>query len=431
MAETSLVRLSWWEELQQFRLMIRNYVDAARALQKKGDAVFVRLPMPIIAFFRPAQIDHILRTNLQNYPKSDDYKVLHSLLGEGIFVAEGETWQRQRKLLSPEFRASVIPHYLPMIVSDVEALFSERWEQSVGKEPRDIADDMMFFTLRVVGDSIFASDFRQHAEAIGHALETCLDQATFRMMVGQLLPEWFPTPGNLAARKAEQNLDSIVNQLIQKDTSEGMLARLKGSMSPQQLLYEVKSMILAGHETTSLALSWCFYLLSLHPEWREKLEKEVEEVLGDRPIEAADIQKLSLVKMVFLETMRLYPPVPVSTRVALQDDVIEGVPVKAGQKVAVHIAVVHRHPEFWKEPERFDPTRFASAKEFLPGSYVPFVSGKRVCLGEHFAMLEGIVALAMIVRRYRLHRSENTPILTRPISTLRLSGPLMMRIERR
>lgn len=204
-------------------------------------------------------------------------------------------------------------------------------------------------------------------------------------------------------------------------------------MSEQQLLDEVKSLILAGHETTSLALSWTFYLLAQHPEVEARIVQEVRTVLGDRLPTADDVPQLVYTRQVLLETLRLYPPVPGVPRVAREADAFDGIVVHAGEQVALSIYATHRHPEFWERPDAFDPDRFAPgrAESIQPYSYLPFLLGRRACLGEHFAMLEGVVALALLVRRYHFERVDAQPIATRPIATLRLARPLRVRVRRR
>ena len=221
--------------------------------------------------------------------------------------------------------------------------------------------------------------------------------------------------------------DMLSRLLAAKDAETG------ARMSDQQAQDEVKSLILAGHETTSLALSWTFYLLSRHPEIEARLVEEVCRVLGSRSPTVEDVPRLEYTRMVFLETMRLYPPVPAVLRVAREADGFDGIEVAAGERIALSVYVTHRHPELWSQPEVFDPERFAPARasSIVPFSYLPFLFGRRACVGEHFAMLEGVVALAMIVSRYRLERDGSGPIGTRPIMTLRLAEPLRMRVLRR
>jgi cytochrome P450 len=390
-------------------------------------------------------VKHILRSKVLNYPKSRDYDELRPLLGDGIFVSEGDLWARQRRLLAPEFREKAVGRFVPSIVTSAEQLFEE-WDARLEQGPIDVTHDMMRLTLWVIGRAMFRGEFLSQAEAIGESLEVCLEQATLRMMCMGLYKSWLPTPGNRRAKRAERQLNAIVMSIIRKareGRSDGsdVLSRMirardpesGGQMSDQQLLDETKSLILAGHETTSLALSWTFYLLARHPSVEERLAAEIERVLGDAPLGAEHLPELTFTRMVFLETMRLYPPVPGVSRNVVEADVIDGVRLEPNELVLVSAYVTHRHPEYWSDPERFDPDRFApeALDGIEPYSYFPFLLGRRACLGEHFAMVEGIALLAMLVRRYRLRLSSHMPHRTRPISTLRFARPLMMHVERR
>lgn len=438
--------LSFLEDAVAFPGVLLNYADAAyRTHRRYGDVVRTRLPLPNLLLDHPRHVHHVLRANVLNYPKSNRYDYLRPLLGNGLFLSDGDFWARQRRLVAPEFRQKSVQRFLPVIVSNAQALFAE-WERSGPHVVRDLSNDMMRFTLWVVGDAMFRSDFRAEAEEIGHTLEVCLQQATLQMMLPGILRPWMPTPGNLRAREAEQRLNAVVRKVIAHGRASGggqidVLSRLivakdeqtGDKMDDQQLLDEVKSLILAGHETTSLVLSWTFYLLSQHPEVEARLVDEVRTVLGDRVPTSEDVPRLVYTKQVLFETMRLYPPVPGVPRIALKDDVFDGIKVHAGEHVALNIYATHRHPEFWERPDSFDPDRFSDARSdsIQPYSFLPFLLGRRACLGEHFAMLEGVLALAMMVGRYRFEREDLAPIATRPISTLRLARPLRARVCRR
>jgi cytochrome P450 len=423
-----------------------NYAEANRELFRRyGDVVFVRRPNNFLFFFRPSHVKHILRTNVLNYPKSYQYDMLKPLLGDGIFVSEGDVWTRQRRLLAPEFRENTVSRFVPPMVECADRLFAE-WDEAQHRRPIDVTADMMRLTLWIIGRAMFKSEFLQDAELIGHSLEVCLAHATLQMVLMGLYKDWLPTRGNREAREAEKALNDAITRIIRR-AREGDLGTLDvlsrmiqardpetgATMSDKQLLDETKSLVLAGHETTSLALSWAFYLLSTHPEIEERLVEEATRVLGDRQPTAQDIQQLVYTRQVFLEVMRLYPPVPGVSRDTLKADVIEGIPVPAKQLVVVSPYVTHRHPDYWTDPERFDPDRFSEkrAEQIEPYSYMPFLLGRRQCLGEHFAMLEGPLLLAMIVRRYAFKRVSHEPIGTRPISTLRLARPLMVHVHER
>jgi cytochrome P450 len=426
--------------------MIANYAEADIELfHRYGDVVRTRAPSNMLFFFRPSHIKHILRTNVLNYPKSFQYDLLRPLLGDGIFVSEGDVWARQRRLLAPEFRENAVARFVPPMVESAERLFAE-WDERRHRGPIDLTADMMRLTLWIIGRAMFKSEFLQDAEVVAHSLEVCLAHATLQMLTMGLYKDWLPTRGNREARAAEKALNDAINGMIRhgRDVDGGtqdVLSRMirardsesGATMTDKQLLDETKSLILAGHETTSLALSWAFYLLWSHPEVEERLVEEATRVLGDHTPTVHDIAQLVYARQVFLESMRLYPPVPAVSRNAVAADDIDGIPIKAGELVAVAPVVTHRHPEYWPEPERFDPDRFSEKRfdSIEPYSYMPFLLGRRQCLGEHFAMLEGPLLLAMIVRRYAFTRVSREPIAMRPISTLRLARPLIMRVRNR
>lgn len=425
---------------------IANYAETNVLLHKQyGDVVHVLFPNDMYIFFRPSHIKHILRTNVLNYPKSVQYDMLRPILGDGIFVSEGDVWTRQRRLLAPEFRENTVARFVPPMVECAERLFAE-WDEARRRGPIDLTEDMMRLTLWIIGRAMFKSEFLREAEVIGHALEVCLAHATLRMMAMGLYKDWLPTRGNREARAAEKALNDAINGLIRRgrdgdlgttDVLSRMIqardAETGTKMSDKQLLDETKSLVLAGHETTSLALSWTFYLLSTHPEIEERLVEEATRVLGDRTPTAQDVPQLVYTRQVFLESMRLYPPVPGVSRNAVADDVIDGIRVPAGKLVVVSSFATHRHPDYWTNPERFDPDRFSEKRvdEIEPYSYMPFLLGRRQCLGEHFAMIEGPLLLAMILRRYAFTRVSHERIATRPISTLRLAKPLVVHVRER
>jgi cytochrome P450 len=437
--------LSSSRELEHFAGLVRNYAENVLTTHLRyGWAFRARLPTPTLALAHPRHLHRILRGNATNYHKSKDYNFLRPLLGNGIFVAEGDFWARQRRMLSTEFRPTAVSRFLPVLIEAVDAILAE-WDRAGDGAVRDVSDDMMRLTVWGVGGALFNSTFRAEAEAIGHSLEICLEQGTAQMTWLGLLQPWMPTPGNLRARRAERELDRIVDELIQHHRRAGemgdMLSRLLraqdaetgAGMSDPQLRDEIKSLILAGHETTSLTLSWALYLLSRHPAEAQRVVTEVDRVLGGRVPTAEDIPKLEHTRRVFFETMRLYPPVPVVLRAAVEDDDLDGIVVKAGDRISLDLYATHRHPALWDRPDAFEPDRFAPPREssIVPYSYLPFLHGRRACLGEHFAMLEGVVALAMIIDRFRTEQVDSAPIGTRPISTLRLDRPLRMRVRRR
>jgi cytochrome P450 len=437
------------EELRRLREFGTDYAgDALHHQRRHGDVFYRRLGTPSLYLCHPELVRCVLRTKALNYVKGPDYGLLRPLLGQGILVSEGELWFRQRRLLAPEFRAKEVIRFLPVINAELALMF-ENWAR-FGLV--DVNASMMRLTLRVLGGSMFRSDFSSLEDIAREAFETCLSQATKQMVSMGLLKPWLPTPGNLRAREAERALNEAVRELIARahepEAAGGcplgtvdMVTRMllaedpdTGTrMSTRQLLDEVKSLILAGHETTALALSWTFYLLVQHPDVLARVVAEVREVLGGRFAEAGDVPRLVYTRQVLLEAMRLYPPVPAVTRTARADHEFHGIRVHAGESVTIPIYTIHRHLEFWPEPDRFDPDRFAPGHEgdIDPYCYMPFLRGRRACLGEHFAMLEAVVALASIVDRFEMRRIEHGEIGVRPVATLRATRPLIVRVRPR
>ncbi len=444
------------EELRRLPEFASNYAtDALVHHRAHGDVFCRRVGTPSVYLCHPQLIEHVLRTNVRNYVKGPDYDFLRPLIGEGIFVSEGDVWTRQRRLLAPEFRAKEVKRFLPVFQTELDRLFRE-WNDALdaqGNATVDLSAAMMRLTLRILGASMFQSDFESLIEVAREAFDACLSQATKQMMSMGLLQSWLPTPGNHRARAAAQQLDKAVRQLITETRERGdlhpgcpvggsdLLSRMivavdpdtGAGMSEQQLVDEVKSLILAGHETTSLVMTWAFHLLLGHPEASLRLRAEVREVLGGRPMRIDDIPRLGYTRQVVLESMRIYPPVPAVTRRALAEDQFGGIRIRAGESVTIPIYVVHRHREFWQQPEQFDPERFTPERisKFDPYSYIPFLRSRRACIGEHFAMLEATTLLASIVDRYQIERVGDEGLGSRPIATLRPTRPLIVQLTAR
>jgi enediyne biosynthesis protein E7 len=433
-------------ELYYFQRNIAHYAEASLEIMRElGDVVRVRFPTRGLHVFHPRHVKQALRSNVLNYPKSRFYEMLRPILGNGLFVSDGDLWTRQRQIMAPEFRTDAVRRFLPGMVENIEHLL-ERWERERSPAPRCISDDMMNLTLWIVGGAMFKSQFREEAEIIGRSLESCLAAGTAQMLSMGLLRSWMPTPGNVRAWRAERRLNEVVRDVVTRGRAGGpgkhdLLSRMIAAkdehghqaMDEQLVLDEVKSMILAGHETTSLTLSWTFYVLAQRPDIEERLYRESAAVLAKHGPTVDAIPELEYARRVFLETLRLYPPVPGVSREVRADDDFDGVPIRPGDVLFLSAYATHRHPACWERPDEYDPDRFAPerAEHIVPYSYMPFLLGRRACLGEHFGMLEGVIALAMIASRYRLERADARPIPTRPIATLRLGRPLMMRVVRR
>lgn len=390
-----------------------------RTWRQFGDFARVRIVpgMYLYMLFRPEDVEHVLVRNHRNYRKPDFFnKPLGSVAGKGLVTSDGELWKTQRKLAQPAFHRDRLA-LLGVTMADTAEELVEQLSQQPAGQPLDIQQAMSELTLKIAGLTMFGADLSGKASSLGSAFKTAFEHVHLRMNNQMLPPEWVPTAENRCFRKAKAALDRVVEEMIQSRRQErvernDLLGTLLASrddetgqgMSDVQLRDEVLTLLLAGHDTVGAALSWCWYLLGQHPEIQEEVAAEVNGLPDGRSPIVGDMAALPLTKAVFEETLRLYPPAPGQPRQTLGPDEISRYVVPKNSFVMVCQWVTHRHPGFWTNPDTFDPRRF------LPGtdegrpkfSYFPFGGGPRSCIGQHFAMMEGILILATILRRFRV-----------------------------
>lgn len=423
-----------------------------RIARDHGDAVELRFGLDRVLMLNgPAMIRHVLQDNRLNYEKSKFYDVMRAILGDGIFLAEGDDWLSQRRTAARSFQGCQLQR-MTAAMQDAVGDLQARWGPLAARgEAVDLIPEMMRLTLDILMRTLFSLRLgSQHAD-IFHALTVVLRDAEQRIWSPLNLPRWAPTARNRAVREALADLDRFVFGLIAQRRAEraaageapreggddllDLLLDGAGGRSDREICSQIQSMILAGHETTANALTWCFYLLSLHPESLRRLRGELRERLGGRPCGFQDLGGLKYTRMVFDETLRLYPPLWTFSRVAVADDDLCGLRVEAGTNVMLNMFAVHRRPELWENPEGFDPARFdpdrrdAGQKGSRRFAYFPFSDGPRSCLGERFAILESMIALAGIVDRFDLQLVPGQNVEPEPMITLRPRGPLLMRLR--
>lgn len=409
-----------------------------RTARAHGDVAYTRFAgMPTYLLSHPDAIEHVLLTGRANYPKSDLAIRFRSLLGEGLLTSSGALWTRQRKMMSPAFQHKRVLAYADAMIRATEEHLG-RW---VSGEERSVNEDMMHLTLDIAVRTLFGSSSREHEARVSRALHTVSDY--FARTLSQPFP-WplsVPTPLNRAFLGARAELDQVVHGIIRekrlnKEPSDDLLSTMleltdeEGQrMSDEQLRDEVLTLLLAGHETTALTLTYALYLLAKHPEVADWVAEELSAVLGDRPPTLAELPALLRTDQLVKEAMRLYPPAAVLTRKALADDVVMGWTIPAGAMVVLPQWVTHRDPRYFEDPERFWPARWtAELEERLPRfAYFPFGGGGRVCIGSAFATLEARLALAELVRRFRYRLVDEGPlelvasITVRPRNAVRLA----------
>jgi cytochrome P450 len=398
-----------------------------RCAREYGDVVSLRFPgMPTVMFNHPDQIEYVLRTAHQNFIKDKFTRRMKPLLGEGLLTSEGAQWRRQRRLVQPSFHHAQIQQYGAVMVADADRMLRD-WKPG---ETRNIHHEMMRLTLQIVARTLFDVDVAGEAKEVGELLEIVMD---FFVNPLNLLPGrlWIPTPLVLRFRRAAKRLDAIIRRMIEDRRpaaarSTDLISRLLtardeagAAMSDQQIRDELITLFLAGHETTALTLTYCFWLLGQNPHAEGKLVEELQTVLGGRPPTAADAPRLTYTEWVVKESMRLYPPAWGVARQAIDDCEVGGWFIPKGTQLALTQWIVHRDARWFDEPEEFKPERWADdLQRRLPrGAYFPFGDGPRICIGQGFAMLEAVLLLATIAQRFRLRlvpdqRFELVPSIT-------------------
>jgi cytochrome P450 len=417
-----------------------------RAAQRFGEVVYFKIgPRRGYLITNPADVRHVLQDNARNYHKSPLYEKLKSTLGNGLLTSEGEFWLRQRRIAQPAFHRQRIAA-LARVMAESAQETAHQWERIASDgQPVDVAEEMMRLTRTVVLRALLGADLGPFTDTIDEAW------AVINERIGQSfwslgVTDHLPTPkyrrfqaANALLRKA---VDHVISQRRQHlSDSPDLLSMLMTArdeetgeaMSDEQLRVEVTTFLLAGQETTSLALTWTWYLLSQHAAAQRRLEDELDAVLGGRPPEYSDLVNLPYTRMVIDEAMRLYPPAWGFSRQALQDDSLGGFHLPQGWLAFVIPYVLHRLPAYWQDPEAFDPDRFspersADRPKFV---YLPFGAGPRQCIGNQFALIEAQLSLATLAQSYRLHLEPRQKVEAWPLITLRPRFGMSMIIQRR
>ncbi|RAL21222.1 cytochrome P450 [Lujinxingia litoralis] len=423
------------------------------AFREHGDKVrFNLLSRQALFLAHPDDLNHVLIRNNRNFTKyTRGYRVMRQLLGNGLVTSEGSFWLRQRRIAQPSFHQKRINAFAETMARVAEDR-AHNWEQLLknsgdGAPPViQLNAEMARITLDIVGFTLLSTELSSHSARVNTNLAFILKEVTRRIRVPWSLPLSVPTPGNNRVNRAIARLDAVVETIISRrrhsaENPEDLLTMLMEArdedsgegMTDAQLRDEVMTIFLAGFETTATALTWTFYLLSLHPEAMAALHAELDQVLEDgRMPTLQDLPRLEWTRMVIEEAMRLYPPVPMLARTAAEDDVIGGVEVPAKTFIILSPYITHRHPAFWDEPEVYNPERFRDPKADRPRfAYYPFLGGPRQCIGKSFAMMEAQLVLATLARRFKLEHAASTPAQLNVTVTLGAQGDIPMKLTRR
>jgi cytochrome P450 len=422
----------------------------ADAWKTYGDFCHIQIgPRSLFLVIHPDHVHYVNVANRQNYEKLQSYDVVRELLlGDGLLTSTGETWRIRRKLMAPFFTPRGVEQYYPLILAD-GLEFIERWQGKAGSgQPVEMIDEMMVITASIILKTLFSTQTGEDLLEMKDAVETMIRFTSSQEMMPLKLPLWAPTPRNVAYRQARQRVNSFIDSVIAQRRAipeaqwpEDLLSKLMRArseetgeaLSDELLRDESITMFFAGHETTARTLSFMWYALSQHPDVEKRLHQEIDAVLGDRPPEIADLKKLVYTLQVIKETLRLYPAAPVYVRDAVADDTIDGMYVPAGAQMMMVPYLTHRHPDFWEDPERFDPDRWTPAEEARrhPLAYHPFAAGQRICIGNNFSLFESHMLAAMLARRFtpRLVAGHQPEIVM--AGTLGSANGMPMYIEQR
>jgi cytochrome P450 len=411
-----------------------------RTVETYGDLVPLRILMHTAYLLNhPSHVEHVMQRNHRNYRKTPMLEKLRPVLGDGLFMSEGELWTRQRNLIQPAFHRERID----LLAGRMVAVIAEHlkvWQQRASSgEGFNLSDDTSYLTLEIALQTFFGTTLAQDGAAFAEAMKTVHDVSAKRIWNLTSITERLPTRQNRAFSQAVALLHAVVGRIIterrqSKAHHDDLLAILMDArdaetheaMNDKQLRDEVMTLMLAGHDTTATMMAWALLILSQHPEHVARLREEADTVLVGRLPEAADLKPLSYTKRAIQEIARLRPSFWWFARVAIGDDVIGGQQIKAGTTVFISQYLIQNSPNLWEEPEKFDPDRFSPERiaQRSRFAYFPFGAGPRVCIGSNFALMEMQFSIAMMFRMFDVDIvSERAPsfgnlITLRPVEDI-------------
>src|SRR5215467_5786659 len=424
-----------------FRALNQSPIEMFTELARYGDIVGIRVVnFRNIFINHPDLIEEVLVGHPRRYVKGRVLRANRHVFGEGLLTSEGEFWLRQRRLVQPSFHRARINAYADTMVHYTQHML-ESWRSG---DERDVHQEMMRLTLRIVAKTLFDADVARDAKEVGKLLEVLLELgANFRRTL--FVPHWVPTPANLRIKREIAYIEGILYRIISERRASGrdtgdLLSMLlhaqddDGSrMTDKQLRDETITLFLAGHETTASTLSWTWWLLGQNPRVEAKLHAELDTILGGRPPSFDDLAKLPYTGNVVTESLRLYPAAWGLARIAVEDHEIAGYPVRKGMGVAMAQWVVHRDSRWYSKPEEFLPERWeGDFQKTLPRfAYFPFGGGPRQCIGNSFAQMEAALILATIAQKFRIRLAPGHPVVPLASITLRPRHGVRVTLESR
>ena len=407
-----------------------------------GIAQFKLLNKSYLLVTNPDYVKYILQDNYKNYVRGRSVETGRVLLGNGLPLIDGDFWLRERRMLQPAFHRERLAKLVDTITAVIDT-FMQDWSGKAKQDQiLDLDDEMMRLTLTAIIKSMFSSPIDDRIPSLSHAFQVASRFMLWRSQQMFQLPLSVPLPRHVEYKRALNVLNEIIFPLVAegrdhpKDDLLSMMLAMRDAdtgegLSDRQARDEVVTIFFAGHETTAATMSWAFYLLSQHPEVEERLRLELQTVLNGRTPTFTDLPGLVYMQQVMNEVLRLYPAAYLFAREAIVDDVLDGYPIPAKTLIFISPFVGHRDPNYWAEPDRFDPGRFepeqtASRPRHV---YYPFGEGPHVCIGNNLALMEMQLILAMALQRFRLRLVPDHPIALNPEATLRPKYGMKMTVE--
>ncbi|KNG93178.1 cytochrome P450 [Pseudaestuariivita atlantica] len=428
--------------LQSWQAARRNVIDLIPKQATEEPILSGRTGTRWHMVMDPGALRHVLLDRLEDYPKSTVTKaLLQPAVGEGLFVAEGAHWRWQRRVAAPVFTHRNIAALTPIMTAAAERS-AERIAQA-GARAVDVAEDMVLTTFDVISEVCFSGDDSFDAAAVHRAIDDYIADAGKISLFDVLgAPDWIPRPGRVRTAgtlaQMKRAADTMIAARAQRGAGEvpDLLDLLQAGEDPktgrhmrtEELRDNLLTFVVAGHETTALALSWALYLLAFDPEVQDRARAEAQSVLSG-PATGADVPNLPLIRRIVDEALRLYPPAGVVSRTAQRADEILGADIRPGDTVMIPIYAIHRHRKLWSDPDAFDPDRFLDRSAIPRYAYLPFGDGPRICIGASFALSEAVIILATLISRFRFTAVKGRDPKPVMILTLRPEGGVWLMAE--
>lgn len=377
----------------------------------------------------PEAVRRVFVDNAGNYVRSPiSIRMLRPMLGEGLLISAGAAWRHQRRTLAPAFTPKAVELLVPHILSATDEAIGELHAAS-GHGSVDLFGALQHLALEIAGRTMFSVGMKRHGEGLRGFVQAYADSLGRPHMLDVMLPLSIPSPWDFARERFRRRWTSFLDGVI-ADRGSGRIGAARDlldlltsardpetgkAFTPENLRDQVATLILAGHETTALTLLWACTMLALAPEIQDEVCREAQ---AD-PQGGTSLARLPYTRAVVDETLRLYPPAFIMARLAVGPDTLAGEPVREGDIIAIAPWLLHRHRRLWDDPDAFDPTRFlAGAKPVPRFAYLPFGAGPRVCIGASFALTEGVLALARLVRTFRIELAQTRPVLPAAVVTM-------------